>query len=205
MKHVQQVQAEKGPRAADTAVEVSVRALLLAGAYPLVPPEKVPSSVRNPGALYGEFTPVTLLQGIGEAGQAAAQLGTAALKAASRVMAGLVGSGDDTTPTGAAAENGPGRSVSSDGVRPGSAQPAPSPTSGVVGGGQAAAAAAAARRPRAEAPRRLPVSSCALRTLCKNVMALVQAHKGSSMIGRAEQGGSDIESREVAVWGCKTH
>jgi hypothetical protein len=66
--------------------EVSVRALLLAGAYPLIPADKVPKSV-SPGSLYGEFTPVTLMQGVGDAGAAALQLGSAALKAVARAVA----------------------------------------------------------------------------------------------------------------------
>ncbi len=140
MKRAQELRAAAGPRA-DEPVNVTVQALLLAGAYPLIPPDKVPPSVRNPGALYGEFTPVTLLQGVGEAGQAALALGTAALKAVSRVLGG--GSSDGAPAP--AAENGPARSVSADGgaARPGSA-PAPSPT--------AAAGATAAAKPRRQPP-----------------------------------------------------
>jgi hypothetical protein len=40
---------------------VSVRALLLAGAFPLVPRDRVPTGV-NPAAPYGEFTPLTLAE-----------------------------------------------------------------------------------------------------------------------------------------------
>lgn len=147
VKRVQEVRAGSGPRAGETA-EISVRSLLLAGAFPLIPPEKVPKSVRNPGALYGEFTPVTLLQGVGEAGQAAMALGTAALKAVGRALGvgGEAGADGSGTPTAAAAaENGP-RSGSGDGggARPASAgPPAPSPT---------AAAASAAAKPRRQPP-----------------------------------------------------
>lgn len=124
-------------------------ALLLAGAYPLIPPDKVPKSVRNPGALYGEFTPVTLLQGVGEAGQAALQLGAAAFKAAGRALGIGGGSSEGEgggTPT--AAENGGvARSSSADGTaRPGSAQAvAPSPSA--AAGGMSAAA-----KPRRQPP-----------------------------------------------------
>lgn len=41
---------------------VSVRALLLAGAFPLVPKNFVPAGT-NPGLLYGEFTPISLASG----------------------------------------------------------------------------------------------------------------------------------------------
>lgn len=148
MKRLQEVRAASGPRAGETA-EVSVGALLLAGAYPLIPPDKVPKSVRNPGALYGEFTPVTLLQGVGEAGQAALQLGAAAFKAAGRAL-GIGGGSSEgeggSTPT--AAENGGvARSSSADGTaRPGSAQAvAPSPSA--AAGGMSAAA-----KPRRQPP-----------------------------------------------------
>jgi hypothetical protein len=151
VKRLQEVRAASGPRAGETA-EVSVGALLLAGAYPLIPPDKIPKTVRNPGALYGEFTPVTLLQGVGEAGQAALQLGAAAFKAAGRALGIGGGSSEGEgggTPTAAAAENGPGavaRSSSADGTaRPGSAQAvAPSPS--------AAAGSSAAAKPRRQPP-----------------------------------------------------
>ena len=42
--------------------KVSVRTLLLAGAYPLVPADAVPQST-DPGRMYGEFTPNTLIGG----------------------------------------------------------------------------------------------------------------------------------------------
>lgn len=42
--------------------KVSVRALLLAGAYPLVPADAVPQST-DPGRVYGEFTPNALIGG----------------------------------------------------------------------------------------------------------------------------------------------
>ena len=42
--------------------EVSIRSLLLAGAYPLVPNNMVPPGV-NPGLLYGEHSPLTLIAG----------------------------------------------------------------------------------------------------------------------------------------------
>lgn len=152
MKRLQEVRAASGPRAGETA-EVSVGALLLAGAYPLIPPDKVPKSVRNPGALYGEFTPVTLLQGVGEAGQAALQLGAAAFKAAGRALGmgggSSEGEGGSGTPTAAAVENGAGvaaRSGSADGMaRPGSA-PGVAPSPSAAGGTSAAA------KPRRQPP-----------------------------------------------------
>ena len=42
--------------------KVSVRTLLLAGAYPLVPADVVPASM-DPGRVYGEFTPNALIGG----------------------------------------------------------------------------------------------------------------------------------------------
>ena len=41
---------------------VSTRTLLLAGAFPLVPSDKVPAST-DPGKMYGEFTPNALISG----------------------------------------------------------------------------------------------------------------------------------------------
>lgn len=128
VRTAQEVRAEAGPRPDPTSL-LSVRALLLAGAFPLIPPDKVPKSVRNPAALYGEFTPVTLLQGLDEA--SAVQLGSAAVKVAR--PPGRESSGSE----GGAAENG-----SADGGRPGSAQAAPSPS----------AAGAAAAKPRRQPP-----------------------------------------------------
>lgn len=58
-----------GPARSETE-DVSVRSLLLAGAYPLVPKNMVPPGV-NPGLLYGEHSPLTLISG----SDAARQLG----------------------------------------------------------------------------------------------------------------------------------
>jgi hypothetical protein len=133
VRTVQEVRASAGPRPDPTSL-LSVRALLLAGAFPLIPPDKVPKSVRNPAALYGEFTPVTLLQGLGEA--SAVQLGSAAVKAGR--LAGRESNGSESGAT----ENG-----SADGGRPGSAQPAPSPS---------AATAAKPRRQPPPPPPKMP-------------------------------------------------
>ena len=145
VRRVQEVRAGSSPRS--EAAEVSVRALLLAGAYPLIPADKVPKSV-SPGSLYGEFTPVTLMQGVGDAGAAALQLGSAALKAVARGLGiGDKANGSAGEEGGAPAENGVARTASQDvNGRPGSAVPvAPSPTA-------AAAAAAAAGKPRRQPP-----------------------------------------------------
>lgn len=56
----QEARASESPR--QPTANVSVRSLLLAGAYPLVPKERVPQSV-DPVRLYGEYTPISLLQG----------------------------------------------------------------------------------------------------------------------------------------------
>lgn len=136
---MQEVRAATTPRDDPTAL-LSVRALLLAGAFPLIPPDKVPRGVSNPGALYGDFTPVTLMQGVGEAGQAALQLGTAAFKAVGRALGRDSSSGEGG---GSATEN--GAHAPDGGGRPGSAPPvAPSPT--------AAAGASAGAKPRRQAP-----------------------------------------------------
>ncbi|EFN56232.1 hypothetical protein CHLNCDRAFT_57648 [Chlorella variabilis] len=139
VRKVQEVRAATTPRDDPTAL-LSVRALLLAGAFPLIPPDKVPRGVSNPGALYGDFTPVTLMQGVGEAGQAALQLGTAAFKAVGRALGRDSSSGEGG---GSATEN--GAHAPDGGGRPGSAPPvAPSPT--------AAAGASAGAKPRRQAP-----------------------------------------------------
>jgi hypothetical protein len=145
---VQEVRAA-APTHADTAADVSLRALLLAGAFPLIPPEKLPRNLR-PGAMYGDFTPVTLLAGVGEAGAAAMQLGTAALKAAGKagkaVASALTGGSSEGEAGGAATENGAPRPSVDGGSRPGLAAPvAPSPTA-------AAASSAAATKPRRQPP-----------------------------------------------------
>lgn len=146
MKKIQEIRAATSPRADPTAL-ITLRALLLAGAYPLIPPDKVPSNVR-PGALYGDFTPVTLLQGVGEAVGSAVQLGTAALKATASKLANAIGvggsssEGSEVGSGAAAAEN--GTSAAGASGRPGSAAgAAPSPP---------AASASAAAKPRRQPP-----------------------------------------------------
>lgn len=57
--------------------KVSVRTLLLAGAYPLVPEDAVPAST-DPGRLYGEFTPNALIGGDAKKSLAPAKTKTAA-------------------------------------------------------------------------------------------------------------------------------
>ena len=71
---VEEVEQVKEKRAAGASgspraptADVSVRSLLLGGAFPLVPKDKVPVGV-SPGALYGDATPVTLLAGGAEGG-----------------------------------------------------------------------------------------------------------------------------------------
>ncbi|KAL4448267.1 hypothetical protein ABPG75_005486 [Micractinium tetrahymenae] len=154
VKKIQEIRAATSPRAEPTAL-VTLRALLLAGAFPLIPPEKVPKSTRI-GALYGDFTPVTLLQSVGDAAGQAVQLGAAALKAtasklAGAISAGLGGGGSSEGGEGAAAE-----AAAADGAagsRPGSAAPAgaavpvaPSPTAA------AGSASSAAAKPRRQPP-----------------------------------------------------
>jgi hypothetical protein len=145
---VQEVRAATaGPRSDPTA-PVSLRALLLAGAFPLIPPEKVPPSVR-PGLLYGEFTPMTLRQGAGEGAQGALQLGTAAVRAAvGRLLPGRDSSSGEAG-NGVVLENG----TAADGAsRPGSAAPAvPSP--GAAGANPASAAAKPRRQPPPPPPK----------------------------------------------------
>lgn len=150
VKKIQEVRAATTPRADPTAL-VSLRALLLAGAFPLIPPDKVPKSTRI-GALYGEFTPVTLLQELGGAAGQAVQLGAAALKATVSKVAGAIGiggSGSSEGAEGGAAADAAGADGSA-GSRPGSAAPAavpvaPSPTA-------AAGATSAAAKPRRQPP-----------------------------------------------------
>lgn len=151
MRHVQEVRAGGGPRQ-DAAVALSLRALLLAGAYPLIPPDKIPKGV-NPGSVYGEYTPVTLLQGVGETvGSAALQLGTAVYKGAAQLGKALVGALSDGMSSAAAADSDSSapavaRTTSQDSSgRSGSAAPAaPSP-------GAAAPGASAAAKPRRMPP-----------------------------------------------------
>lgn len=137
-----QVRAATTPRTEPTTL-VTLRALLLAGAFPLIPPEKVPKNTRI-GALYGEFTPVTLLQELGGAAGQAVQLGSAAFKAAASKVAGAVGAvvGGGGSSEGA---EGTADAAGADGIRPGAtAVPvAPSPT---------ATAASAAAKPRRQPP-----------------------------------------------------
>lgn len=147
VKKVQEMRATATDRGDATAM-VSLRALLLAGAYPLIPPEMVPKNVQ-PGSLYGAFTPVTLLQGMGDAAGVAMQLGTAALKAGASKMMGVIAGrgsseGSESSGGGAAKENG----AADGGGRPGSGASAavpvaPSPTT---------AAASAAAKPRRQPP-----------------------------------------------------
>ena len=145
LRKVQEIRAaDENARAPTPTALVSLRALLLAGAFPLVPADKVPRSVR-PGALYGEFTPVTLLAGPGDGG--GVQLGAAAFKPGSKPG---TSSSEGEAGAAAAAENGGARAAPAaldGGGRPGSAAPAtaPSPTS--------AASSAAAKL---AAPRRQP-------------------------------------------------
>lgn len=78
VKRLQERRAEMGPAAAKKdSEEVSVRALLLAGAYPLVPKDRVPPGIE-PGALYGEHTPMTLTAGSEAKKQLGAPLGAKA-------------------------------------------------------------------------------------------------------------------------------
>ena len=111
VKRVQEVRAAESPR--EKLAPLSVRTLLLAGAFPLVPRDKVPQGT-DPLRLYGEFTPVTLLPSL--EGGPPPQLGPP------------VG---NTQPTdnGSAA---PTRSTSQDGGRPSSAAAQPSPAGGVA-------------------------------------------------------------------------
>ncbi|KAL4421810.1 hypothetical protein ABPG77_001599 [Micractinium sp. CCAP 211/92] len=142
VKKIQEVRAATTPRAEPTTL-VTLRALLLAGAFPLIPPEKVPKNTRI-GALYGEFTPVTLLQELGGAAGQAVQLGSAAFKAAASKVAGAVGAVVGGSGSSEGAE-GAADAAGGDGIRPGAtAVPvAPSPT---------AAAASAAAKPRRQPP-----------------------------------------------------
>jgi hypothetical protein len=66
VRRAQEERAAAGPaeRRADGEA-VSVRTLLLAGAFPLVPRDRVPAGV-NPALLYGEHTPLTLSPAAGE-------------------------------------------------------------------------------------------------------------------------------------------
>lgn len=69
VRKLQEQRAALGPGRSESE-EVSVRSLLLAGAFPLVPKDWVPAGV-SPGALYGEHTPISLSAGP----EAARQLG----------------------------------------------------------------------------------------------------------------------------------
>lgn len=133
---VRGIQEQRASTRSEAPPLVSVRALMLAGAFPLIPADKVPPSVRNPGALYGEFTPVTLLQGLGEGASSALQLGSSALKAVGRAVTGRESSSSE----GPATEN--GSAVADGGSRPGSA---PAPAASPV-------AASAASKPRRQPP-----------------------------------------------------
>ncbi|KAL4518145.1 hypothetical protein Ndes2526A_g01405 [Nannochloris sp. 'desiccata'] len=111
--------------------EISIRALLLAGAYPMVPKDRVPPGV-NPGLLYGEHSPHVLIAG----SEAMKQLGPAIGKRApspTDAVAAAVGAGDSSS-AGVSSQNG---------VRPSALPVTAAP-------GAAAASAAAAK------PRRLP-------------------------------------------------
>ncbi len=102
--------------------EISIRALLLAGAYPMVPKDRVPVGV-NPGLLYGEHSPHVLIAG----SEAMKQLGPAIGKRAPSPTDGASGSGSA------------GVSSSQNGLRSGL------PVTAAPG---AAASAAAAAKPR---------------------------------------------------------
>ena len=58
IKKLQEIRASSGqPKEHE---KVSVRTLMLAGAFPLIPQNMVPESI-DPGAIYGDYTPVTLV------------------------------------------------------------------------------------------------------------------------------------------------
>eukprot|EP00887_Chlorella_sp_A99_P004268 scaffold15.g4268.t1 len=61
VKHAQERLAGESPRSKHAML--SVRALLLAGAFPLVPRDRMPPGT-DPVRLYGEYTPVTLLPSV---------------------------------------------------------------------------------------------------------------------------------------------
>jgi dynamin 1/3 len=65
VQRIQEHRAEQGEqgKGRSEAEEVSVRALLLAGAFPLVPKDRVPTGL-HPGSLYGEHTPLALVAGV---------------------------------------------------------------------------------------------------------------------------------------------
>ena len=110
--------------------EVSVRTLLLAGAYPLVPRDRVPPGIHA-GLLYGEHSPLTLIAG----SEATKQLGPP-IGAKAATAGAVAASGGD----GKAAENG---------------RPAASPVTAAAGAAANAAAssaAAAAAKPRRQPP-----------------------------------------------------
>ncbi len=73
VRRLQEHRATAGPGAVRKESEdISIRALLLAGAYPMVPKDRVPAGV-NPGLLYGEHSPHVLIAG----SEAVKQLGPA--------------------------------------------------------------------------------------------------------------------------------
>jgi len=112
--------------------EISVRALLLAGAYPMVPEDRVPPGV-NPGLLYGEHSPHVLIAG----SEAKKQLGPPVGKRAPSPTDAAAGA-DGSSSAGGSSQNG---------VRP-SALPV-----------TAAPGAAAAAKPRRQPPPPPPSSS----------------------------------------------
>jgi dynamin 1/3 len=103
--------------------EISVRALLLAGAYPMVPKDRVPPGV-NPGLLYGEHSPHVLIAG----SEAMKQLGPAIGKRAPSPTDGAAVVGGDVS--------------SHNGLRSGL------PVTAAAGAAAASAATAAAAKPR---------------------------------------------------------
>ena len=131
VRRVQELRAAVSPGAGRSEVEeVSVRALLLAGAYPLVPKDKVPVGI-NPGLLYGEHSPMVLIAGPEAAKQLAAPVGGASGSSSSSSAAAAA------TTAAAAGQNGAGALASH-------------PVTAAATGAAGAATAAAAK------PRRLP-------------------------------------------------
>jgi hypothetical protein len=106
--------------------EVSVRALLLAGAYPMVPKDRVPPGV-NPGLLYGEHSPHVLIAG----SEAMKQLGPAIGKRAPSPT-DAAGSSSSGAGAGVSGQNGlrpSGLPVTAAGAKPRRLPPPPPPSS----------------------------------------------------------------------------
>lgn len=78
VRKLQERRAALGPGRSESE-EVSIRSLLLAGAFPLVPKDWVPTGV-SPGALYGEHTPISLSAGPDAAKQLGPKAGPAGKK-----------------------------------------------------------------------------------------------------------------------------